>query len=187
MLPTAVHMSERAHGRIGGRRVTTMSATGAWLDRIRLTWRTCAKELSGFGVVGGVSFLIDLGVFQGLYAHLGTGAVTAKLISTLVSMTVAYVGHRYWSFSHRARTGLKREYLLFLAINGLTLLLGLAMVTVVRYPLAQDSALILQVTNIASIALGTAIRFFAYRRWVFPAESAPTTPPPLAVRLDDAA
>ena len=39
----------------------------------------------------------------------------SKLLATLVSMTVAYVAHRYWSFSHRARTGLRREYLLFVA------------------------------------------------------------------------
>ena len=71
------------------------------------------KELSAFGVVGAVCFVLDLALFQLLYAHAGVGAVTAKLCSTLVSMTVAYFGHRYWSFSHRARTGLRREYMLF--------------------------------------------------------------------------
>jgi len=127
------------------------------------------KELSAFGVVGAVSFALDLLVFQLLYDHLGVGAVTAKFVSTLVSMTTAYLGHRYWSFSHRSRTGVRREYLLFAAINGVTLLLGLAIVAFVRYPLGQENALVLQVANVASTALGTVIRYLSYRRWVFPA------------------
>ena len=60
------------------------------------------------------------------------GAVTAKLLSTLVSMTAAYFAHRFWSFSHRARTGMRREYGLFVVINGATLLVGLAVVAVVE-------------------------------------------------------
>ena len=48
-------------------------------------------------------------------------------------MTAAYVGHRYWSFSHRSRPGLRQEYLRFVAINGATLLLGLGIVAFVRY------------------------------------------------------
>ncbi|WP_091329658.1 GtrA family protein [Geodermatophilus ruber] len=132
-------------------------------------WRVLVKELSAFGVVGGVSFVLDLALFQLLYTSAGVGAVTAKLVSTLVSMTVAFLGHRFWSFSHRARTGMRREYLLFAVVNGLTLGLGLAVVAVVRYPLGQESALVLQLANIGSIVLGTVIRYLAYRRWVFPA------------------
>lgn len=132
-------------------------------------WRNLLKELSAFGVVGAACFVLDLGLFQFLYGHLGVGAVTAKLASTLVSMTVAYVAHRYWSFAHRQRIGVGREYVLFAAINGVTLVLGLAVVALVRYPLGQDSALVLQVANVASIGLGTVIRYLSYKRWVFPA------------------
>jgi putative flippase GtrA len=127
------------------------------------------KELSAFGVVGAVCFVIDVGLFQLLYAHVGLGAITAKGLATLVSMTVAYFAHRYWSFSHRARTGLRREYLLFAVVNGATLLLNVGIVAFVRYPLGQESALVLQVANIVGIALGTVIRYLAYRQWVFPA------------------
>jgi len=139
------------------------------LERLGGTWRLLVKELSAFGVVGAVCFFIDVALFQFLYAHADIGAVTSKLISTLVSMTAAYVGHRYWSFSHRARTGVRREYLLFALINGATLLLGLAIVAFVRYPLHQEHPLVLQAANVVSIALGTVIRYLSYRRWVFPA------------------
>jgi putative flippase GtrA len=142
-------------------------------DRLRQSWRIVLRELSAFGAVGAVCFVIDLGLFQALYAHVGVGAVTSKLVSTVVSMTVAYFGHRYWSFAHRARTGLKREYTLFFVVNGLTLLLGLVLVAVVRYPLGQDSALALQIANVVSTAIGTLIRFAAYRTWVFVSAQAP--------------
>jgi len=142
-------------------------------DRLRQSWRIVLRELSAFGAVGAVCFVIDLGLFQALYAHVGLGAVTSKLVSTVVSMTVAYFGHRYWSFAHRARTGLEREYTLFFVVNGLTLLLGLVLVAVVRYPLGQDSALALQIANVVSTAIGTLIRFAAYRTWVFVSAQAP--------------
>jgi putative flippase GtrA len=141
--------------------------------RLRRSWRIVVKELSAFGVVGAACFAIDLGLFQVLYAHVGIGAVTSKLVSTVVSMTAAYFAHRYWSFAHRARTGLRREYTLFFVVNGLTLLLGLAIVAAVRYPLGQDSALALQVANVVSTAIGTAIRFVCYRTWIFVSADAP--------------
>lgn len=150
-------------------------------SRLRATWRLLAKELGAFGVVGAACFLLDVGLFHVLYAVAGLDAVLAKLLATLVSMTAAYVGHRYWSFSHRARTGLRREYLLFAAVNGATLCLGLAIVALVRYPLGQDSALVLQAANIASICLGTVIRYLSYRTWVFPAHHPDAGPSPAAV------
>lgn len=141
--------------------------------RLGTTWRLLLKELSAFGVVGAAAFAIDIVLFQVFYAHAGLGAVTAKVLATLTSMTVAYVGHRYWSFSHRARTGLRREYVLFVAVNGVTLLLNVGLVALVRYPLGQESALVLQLANISGIAVGTVIRYLSYRRWVFPAHDSP--------------
>jgi len=146
-----------------------MPTAEALRRRARETWRVVAREISGFGVVGAVCTVIDLGVFQLLYVHTSMGAVLAKLVSTVLATTVAYVGNRYWSFSHRARTGLRREYLLFAVINGATLLLSLAVVAFVRHGLGQTSTLVLQVANVGSIALGTVIRFVGYRQWVFPA------------------
>ena len=137
------------------------------------------REVTAFGVVGGACFLIDVAVFQLLYAHLGVDAVLTKFLATSVSTTAAFVGHRFWSFSHRARTGLRREYLRFTGINGITLLLGLAIIGFVRYPLGQESALVLQGANVFSIGVGTVVRYLAYRQWVFPA-LAPPVPDPAA-------
>jgi putative flippase GtrA len=155
------------------------------------TGRLLLKELSGFGVVGIVCFFIDLGVFQLLYAHVGVGAVTSKFVSTVVSMTAAYYGHRHWSFSHRGRQGLRHEYVLFAVINGTTLLLQLGIVALVRYPMGLDSALALQIANVFAIGTTTVIRYLSYRQWVFPAQpdaaAAASAPDPAARNLPDAA
>ncbi len=144
---------------------------GGTIRRLGGAGRHLVKELSAFGVVGAVCFLIDVGLFQLLYAQLGAGAVTSKFLATAVSMTAAYLGHRYWSFAHRARPGLRQEYVRFTVINVGTLLLGLGIVAGVRYGLDQDSALVLQAANVGSIVLGTLIRYTSYRRWVFPARA----------------
>ncbi|WP_347057889.1 GtrA family protein [Blastococcus sp. HT6-30] len=146
---------------------------------LRAGERRLVRELGAFGVVGAVCFAIDVGLFQLLYAHVGAGAVTSKLLATLVSMSVAFVGHRFWSFAHRARTGLRREYWRFAAVNGAALVVGLGIVAFVRYPLDQQSALVLQGANLVSIALGTVLRFLGYRRWVFPPRTSAAPPDPV--------
>ena len=93
-------------------------------------------------------------------------------------MALAFTGHRYWSFSRRARTGLTRESLRFAVVNGATLGLGLAIVAFVRYPLGQDDAAVLQAANVASIAVGTIARYLSYRHWVFPAVGPDGRPAP---------
>jgi putative flippase GtrA len=135
---------------------------------LRDTWRVLLKELSAFGVVGAINFALDVALFQLMYVVIGADALVAKIVSTSVTTTTAYFMHRHWSFAHRERTGIRREYPIFFLVNALTLALSLVMIGVVRYPLGQTSVLVLQLTNIASIAIGTVIRFLAYKRWVFP-------------------
>jgi putative flippase GtrA len=137
--------------------------------RLRDTWRALARELSAFGVVGAVCFVLDVALFQLLYAAVGVGAVPAKVVATVASMTVAFVGHRYWSFAHRSRNAPGRQYVRFAVINGVTLGLGVGIVAFVHHGLGQDGALALQAANVTGIAIGTAIRYLSYRRWVFPA------------------
>ena len=149
---------------------------------LRGSWRVLGREISAFGVVGATCFVLDLALFQLLYVHVGVGAVTSKLVATLITMALAFTGHRYWSFSRRARTGLSRESLRFAVVNGVTLGLGLAIVAFVRYPLGQDDAAVLQAANVASIAVGTVVRYLSYRYWVFPAGGADDRPAPAESR-----
>jgi putative flippase GtrA len=134
---------------------------------VKATWRVLLKELSAFGVVGFVNLFVDIGLFNWLHFGLGLGPTTAKVLSTGVATTSAYFMNRHWSFSHRARTGLAREYTLFFGLNGVALLMGIAINDVTYYVLSRTDHLSMNIANLLGIGLGTMFRFWAYKRWVF--------------------
>ena len=131
------------------------------------SWKIIAKEIAAFGLVGIVNFFVDVGIFN-LLLHRGLGVLTAKTISTTVATLLAYFGNRHLAFSHRARTGIGREATLFFAINLVVLGLSLAILAVFAYPLHfKFDKLVMNVVNLATIGLGTVLRFDAYKRFVF--------------------
>jgi putative flippase GtrA len=149
-----------------------MTATDARLslrERLQIylrdSWRILLKEVSAFGAVGIFALAIDVGVFTWLAPD---GAIKAKLVSTVLSTTFAYVGNRYLSFSHRARTSLARETAFFFGINAITLVFSEGAIALFVYPLhyAHGSTTVFFV-NIGTIGVGTLFRFWAYKRFVF--------------------
>lgn len=145
-----------------------MSSPRTLLDRIGTPWQVLVKELSAFGVVGLVNLFVDIGLFNALHFGVGIGPLTAKVISTSVATTSAYFMNRHWSFSHRARTGLAREYTLFFVLNGIALVMGLVVLALTRYGFGLTDKLSLNLANLAGIGIGTIFRFWSYKRWVFP-------------------
>jgi putative flippase GtrA len=139
------------------------------LDRAGTPWQVLFKELSAFGVVGAVNLFVDIGLFNALHFGAGIGPLSSKVISTTVATTSAYFLNRHWSFSHRARTGLAREYTLFFVLNGIALAMGLLVLGATRYGFGFTDKLSLNVANLIGIGLGTIFRFWSYKRWVFPA------------------
>jgi putative flippase GtrA len=132
---------------------------------LRDSWRVLLKEISAFGAIGIVALGIDLGVFAWLAPH---GAVKAKIVSATLSTAFAYVGNRYLSFSHRARTSIARETAFFFVINAITTGFSLGCIAFFVYALdyAHGSAMVFFV-NVATIAIGTLFRFWSYKRFVF--------------------
>jgi putative flippase GtrA len=143
------------------------SSTTPLLDRLRGSWRVLLKEVTAFGAVGAFCLVLDLGVFN-LLLHMDVGVLTAKCISTIVATTVAYLGNRHLSFSHRARTGLARETSYFFAINIVVLLFSELLLGLFAYPLGfKYDHLVMNIVNLGTIACGTIFRFWAYKRFVF--------------------
>jgi putative flippase GtrA len=131
-------------------------------------WKVLAKEVGKFGAVGGVCYVIDVVISNLCHTALGLGVLEAKTISTVVAATCAYFGNRHWSFTHRARTGVRREYALFIVLNTIGLLIALACLGFSRYVLGLDSTLAFNISgNIVGTGFGTVFRFWAYKRWVF--------------------
>jgi len=134
-------------------------------DYLRTSWRILLKEISAFGVVGAAALVIDLGIFHFVAPY---GALKAKCLSTIVATAFAYFGNRYLSFSHRARTSLRREASFFFGINLITLIFSELIIAFFVYPLhfAHGSWTVFWV-NVGTIGLSTLFRFWAYKRFVF--------------------
>lgn len=127
------------------------------------------SELAKFGTVGAVSFLVDLVVFNAVLAATDK-PLTAKVLSTVVSATNAFLLNRAWSFKHRERTTVHREYGLFIVLNAVGLAIALLCLAVSHYVLGFESRLADNIAaNGVGLVLGTAFRFWSYRKFVWAA------------------
>ena len=136
------------------------------------------RELSKFGTVGGIAFLIDFVIFNVLL-NLGLETLAAKTISTVVAASVAFVGNRFWTWRHREHRNMALQYTTFFALNAVGLAIGLACLAISHYGLghfwpALQSQLADNISGqLVGTALGTLFRFWSYRRFVFRATHSP--------------
>jgi putative flippase GtrA len=121
-----------------------------------------------FGLVGGVCYAIDFLVSNLCHTLLGMNPFLAKTVSTVVAATFSYVGNRQWSFNHRVRTGLRREYLIFGILTAVGLLIVYGCIEFSRHVLDLHGVLAFNLfANVIGTGLGTVFRFWAYKKWVF--------------------
>ena len=138
--------------------------------------QTILHELMKYGIVGAVAFVVDVGTFNLLQYAGGQGPLhghplSAKAISVVLATTVAYLGNRYWTFRHRSRSDLRREYALFFALNAVGLGIALGCLGISHYVLGFTGALADNLAaNVIGLGLATSFRFWSYRRFVFPAK-----------------
>jgi putative flippase GtrA len=135
--------------------------------RLRERYDRVAREAAKFGVVGAVNTLLDFAVLNLLVFGLGVPTLRSKVVSTVVAATSSYVMNRHWTFRHRERGDVRREYLLFFALNAVGLAIALLVLAAVRYGLDRNGALALNLANVVGLLLGTAFRFWSYRRFVW--------------------
>jgi len=137
-------------------------------------YRSLATELFKFAAVGGVNTIIDFALVNAL---LFVGPLKAKIVAAVVATTVSYVLNRQWTYQDRDRSGIRREYALFFALNGVGLLIQELGLAVAKYGLHfseanPDDRLAFNVANAVGIGLAMIFRFWAYRTFVF----TPATP-----------
>lgn len=137
------------------------------------------EQLTKFALVGGVGFLLDVGIFNLLRATVLSpdinheGPIAAKVISTAVAILANWLGNRYWTFGpHRSASNLT-EGLEFLVVSLAGMGIGLLSLWISRYVLGFTSVLADNISsNVVGLILGSVFRFALYRHWVYhPARS----------------
>ena len=104
------------------------------IDTVRQHLPVKYRELAKFLVVGGTTYVVDVGLFS-LLSHtvLSNKVVTAKAISVLVATILSYVLNREWSFSRRGGREKHHEAMLFFLVNGIALGLNLVPLAMSQY------------------------------------------------------
>jgi putative flippase GtrA len=146
--------------------------------RLRGSVDVLYREIVKFGAVGAVAFVVDISVFNLMRTGIIGGdhglaekPLTAKTISVLAATIVAWLGNRYWTFRHRRRASLRREFALFLLMNIGGLAIALSCLAFSHYVLGLTSTLADNIAgNVIGLGLGTLFRFWTYRQLVFTAE-----------------
>jgi putative flippase GtrA len=153
-------------------------------ERVRhlyATFRHLIHEIARFGIIGAISYVFTVLVSNWLrYGRPGLGPLTSLGIAMIIAATFSYFANRHWTWRHKARTGVSREYGLFLALSVIGFGITEIPLAISEYVLGLHSRLAYNISgNLIGTALGMVWRFWSFKRWVF------IEPEP--ARTDDAA
>jgi putative flippase GtrA len=129
--------------------------------------RPVLPEIIKFCVVGGLGTVIDIGGAAVLHGKYHVEPLAAKAISTAAATVLTYLGSRFWTFKHRENQALRREAVLFIALNLAGLLIAELVVGLVTYVMGLRSEVDYNAASLIGTALATIFRYFAYKKWVF--------------------
>lgn len=138
-------------------------------ERFRLLIHEAAK----FGIVGIVGVILNLAIADLMHFAFGVGGIRAATVGAVVTTITSYVANRYWSFRHRARTGVGREALIFAVLNAIGIAMQVGTVALITHGLGFSDKFSYTFANGLGIVLGTIFRWWSYRKWVFLAPSGP--------------
>ena len=135
-------------------------------------FRHLVGELVKFGLVGGVAFVAEIGVFNllryGPGGLLESQPLTAKVLAGFFAMVVAWLGNRHWTFSSKRSSSTARELWTYTLVNVAGIGAATGSLWFSHYVLGYTSALADNVAgNIIGIGLGTIVRYFGYKFLVF--------------------
>ena len=95
--------------------------TGMLIARLLRNLLPTVYQVAKFILVGGLNFLIDMGVLNFLIFATGisTGIIQSgfKAVSFLLAMLNSYLGNKYWTFKRTTQEGVFHEFLQFLIVS----------------------------------------------------------------------
>ncbi len=129
-----------------------------------------SREVLTFLAVGGAGYAVDVLAFNVLRdqaAPTGGDPTLAKVLAVAAAMVVTYLGNRLLTWRDRA-SDRGREVALFILFNLIGLAISVVALVVSHDLLGLTSRLADNISaNVVGLALGTAFRFWSYRRFVF--------------------
>ena len=141
--------------------------------------RTAASHVTGeivrFLLVGGLATVVSFvgfnalvhGLFLGV-APLGEQPVAAFVLVNVIAGCVAYAGMRVWAFRDRQVSDPTTGLIRFFGLGALTMVIPVVCLWTSRNVLGLDSPLSDNLAaNVVGLGLGSASRFWVFRRYVF--------------------
>jgi putative flippase GtrA len=144
-----------------------------------------SRELLTFLAAGGTGYLVDVAVFNLLRSSrvlAGIDPSYARVLAVAAAMVVTYAGNRLVTWRDRRGSDQRREAALFVVFNIVGLVPSVLALVISHDLLGLTSRLADNISaNVVGLALGTVVRYWSYRRFVF---TAPTTSRPPHRRQD---
>ena len=136
-----------------------------------LVARRLSPEVVSFLAVGAVGYVVDVSAFNYLRTAPVLGALdpsVAKALAVAFAMVVTYLGNRAVTWRGESSSNRHREVALFVLFNLIGLGFSVLTLAVSHDLLGLTSRLADNISaNVVGLALGTAFRFWSYRRFVF--------------------
>ena len=147
----------------------TASGIGARVTGVYRTFEHLIHELAKFGVVGAVAYVVTVAISNALrFGPSKLGPITSLGIAMIIAATFSYFANRHWTWRHKERQGLGREYSLFIGLSVVGFALTEIPVGFTEYVLHLHSPLAYNISgNLVGVAIGTIWRFWSFKRWVF--------------------
>ena len=141
----------------------------ARLRGVYTTFRGLIHEIAKFGVVGAAAYVLTVVVSNELrFGPPRLGPITSLGIAMVIAATFSYFANRHWTWSDKQRTGIGREYSLFISLSVVGLVLTEIPVAFSEYVLGLHSPLAYNISaNLIGTGIGTIWRFWSFKRWVF--------------------
>jgi putative flippase GtrA len=141
----------------------------ARLRGVYSTFQGLIHEIAKFGVVGAAAYAITVVVSNELrFGPPRLGPITSLGIAMIIAATFSYFANRHWTWSDKQRTGLGREYSLFITLSVVGFVLTEIPVAFSEYVLRLHSPLAYNIAgNLVGTGIGTIWRFWSFKRWVF--------------------
>ena len=131
------------------------------------------QQLAKFLSVGILALSIEILLYNllvagALFLDLSTKPATAKVLSGVVAIIIAFIGNRHWTFGGRSAHLVIDIYRYFV-----TSMIGLTIATTIlwiSFHIFDQKTLLAQniFGNIIGTAVATFARYFLLQRWVFP-------------------